>query len=60
MGHSSIQMTERYAYLAPDYMHDAVDSLEISVQFQHSEETREKVGGQNGLKAVENGGRGWI
>ena len=58
MGHSSIQMTERYAHLASDYLHDVVASLGFSAQFQHSEETREKVVGQNGLKAVENGGRG--
>jgi predicted TPR repeat methyltransferase len=58
--HASIQMTERYAHLAPDYLHDAVASLGFSAQFQHSEKTRVKVVGQNGLKAVENGGRGWI
>ena len=60
VGHSSIQMTERYAHLAPDYLHDAVASLGFAAQFQHSEETSKKVVGQNGLKAVENGGRGWI
>jgi integrase len=27
--HASIQMTERYAHLAPDYLHDAVASLEF-------------------------------
>ena len=28
--HASIQMTERYAHLAPDYLHDAVDNLGFS------------------------------
>ena len=28
--HASIQMTERYAHLAPDYLHDAVASLGFS------------------------------
>ncbi len=32
----------------------------LASDFQHSEKTREKAVGQNGLKAVENGGRGWI
>ena len=58
--HASIQMTERYAHLAPDSLHDAVASLGFSAQFQHSEKTREKVVGQNGLKAVKYGRRGWI
>ena len=30
--HASIQMTERYAHLAPDYLHDAVASLRFSAQ----------------------------
>ena len=58
--HASIQMTERYAHLAPDYLHDAVASLGFSARFQHSEKPKETVLYQNGLKAVENGGRGWI
>ncbi len=28
--HSSIQMTERYAHLAPDHLHDAVASIKFS------------------------------
>ena len=28
--HASIQMTERYAHLAPDHLHDAVDNLGFS------------------------------
>ena len=34
--HASIQMTERYAHLAPDYLHDAVASLGFSARFQHT------------------------
>jgi len=58
--HASIQMTERYAHLAPDYLHDAVASLGFSARFQHTEKPKETVFYQNGLKAVKNGGRGWI
>ena len=28
--HASIQMTERYAHLAPDHLHDAVASIKFS------------------------------
>ena len=35
--HSSIQMTERYAHLAPDHLHDAVANLGFTTQFQHTE-----------------------
>ena len=28
--HASVQMTERYAYLAPDHLHNAVDNLGFS------------------------------
>jgi len=58
--HASIQMTERYAHLASDHLHDAVDNLGFSARFQHTEKSKETVLYQNGLKAVENGGRGWI
>ena len=36
--HASIQMTERYAHLAPDHLHDAVANLGFSAHFQHTEE----------------------
>jgi len=35
--HASITMTERYAHLAPDHLHQAVGNLKFSAQFQHSE-----------------------
>ena len=38
--HSNIQMTERYAHLAPDHLHDAVANLGFSTQFQHTEKPR--------------------
>ena len=38
--HASIQMTERYAHLAPDYLHDAVASLGFSARFQHTEKPK--------------------
>ena len=36
--HASIQMTERYAHLAPDHLHGAVANLGFSAHFQHTEE----------------------
>ena len=60
VGHSSIQMTERYAHLAPDHLHDAVASIKFSAHFQHTNNSEQKQVSENGLKAVENGGRGWI
>ena len=41
--HSNIRMTEKYAHLAPDYLHKAVAGRGFSAQFQHS---------GNSLKAV--------
>ena len=38
--YASIQMTERYAHLAPDYLHDAVDNLGFSARFQHTEKPK--------------------
>ena len=35
--HSSIQMTERYAHLGPDHLHNAVANLGFSAHFQHTE-----------------------
>ncbi len=58
--HASIQMTERYAHLAPDHLHDAVASIKFSAHFQHTNNLEQKRVSENGLKAVENGGRGWI
>jgi len=58
--HASIQMTERYAHLAPDHLHDAVASIKFSAHFQHTNNLEQKRASENGLKAVENGGRGWI
>ena len=46
--HASIQMTERYAHLAPDYLHDAVDNLGFSARFQHTEKPKKAVLCQNG------------
>ena len=34
--HASIQMTERYAHLAPDHLHDAVASIKFSAHIQHT------------------------
>jgi len=58
--HASIQMTERYAHLAPDYLHDAVASLGFSAQFQHTTNSEQNQVSEKGLKVVKNGGRGWI
>ena len=58
--HASIQMTERYAHLAPDHLHDAVASLGFSAHLQHTNNLEQKRASKNGLKAVENGGHGWI
>ena len=58
--HASIQMTERYAHLAPDHLHDAVASIKFSAHIQHTTNSEQKEASENGLKAVENGGRGWI
>jgi len=42
--HSSIKMSERYAHLAPDHLHQAVGQLKFSAQFQHSPEPLQLVG----------------
>jgi len=47
--HSSIQMTERYAHLASDHLHHAVGNLGFSAHFQHSENLKQAVVGQNGV-----------
>ncbi len=38
--HANIQMTERYAHLASDYLHDGVVNLEFSAHFQHTEKLK--------------------
>jgi len=35
--HASIQMTERYAHLAPDHLPGAVASIKFSAHFQHTD-----------------------
>ena len=47
--HASIQMTERYAHLAPDHLHNSVDNLGFSSQFHLTENLQEAVASQNGL-----------
>ena len=47
--HASIQVTERYAHLAPDHLHNAVDNLGFSSQFHLTENLQEAVASQNGL-----------
>ena len=56
--HASIQMTERYAHLTPDHLHNAVDNLGFSARFQHTENLRKAVLYQNGLFTSENCGVG--
>jgi len=34
--HSNIRMTEKYAHLAPDYLHKAVAGRGFSAHFQHT------------------------
>lgn len=46
--HASIQMTERYAHLAPGHLHDAVATIEFSAQFQHTEKSTQSRVCQNG------------
>ena len=41
--HASIQMTERYAHLAPDHLHNAVDNLGFSSQFHLTENLQQAV-----------------
>ena len=53
--HASIQMTERYAHLAPDHLHDVVNNLGFSARFQHTENSKKAVLYQNGLVTALNG-----
>ncbi len=47
--HSSIKMTERYAHIAPEYLHNTVANHGFSAHFQHTEIPIKLVGGKNGL-----------
>ena len=47
--HASIQMTERYAHLAPDHLQNAIANLGFSSQFHLTENPQEAVVYQNGL-----------
>ena len=47
--HASIQMTERYANLAPDHLHNAVENLGFSSQFHLTENLQQAVVYQNGV-----------
>ena len=47
--HASIQMTERYAHLAPDHLQNAIANLGFSSQFHLTENLHEAVASQNGL-----------
>ena len=47
--HASIQMTERYAHLAPDHLQNAIANLGFSSQFHLTENLQEAVASQNGL-----------
>jgi len=49
--HSSIKMTERYAHLAPEYLHDTVANHGFSARFQHTENPIKTMVGKNGLNA---------
>ena len=53
--HASVQMTQCYARLAPDHLHDAVDNLGFSARFQHTEKPKKAVLYQNGLVTAING-----
>ena len=47
--HASIQMTERYAHLAPDHLQNAIANLGFSSQFHLTENPQEAVVYQNDL-----------
>ena len=42
-------MIERYTYLAPDHLHDAVANLGFSAHFQHTEIRETSATGENGV-----------
>ena len=41
--HSSVTMTERYAHLAPDHLHQTVEKLGFTAQSQHSNEAKKSI-----------------
>ena len=47
--HASIQMTERYAHLAPDHLQNAIANLGFSSQFHLTENLQQAVVYQNGV-----------
>ena len=47
--HVSIQMTERYAHLAPDHLQNAIANLGFSSQFHLTENLQQAVVYQNGV-----------
>ena len=47
--HASIQMTERYAHLAPDHLQNAIANLGFSSQFHLTENLQQAVVIQNGV-----------
>ena len=55
MRHASIEMTQRYAHLAPDHLHSTVSRIKTSAQFQHTGDLRQLVVVQNGLNKGING-----
>ena len=42
-------MTERYAHLGPDHLHNAVANLGFSAHFQHTEIRERSATGENGV-----------
>jgi len=48
-GHASIQMTERYAHLAPDHLQNAIANLGFSSQFHLTENLQQAVVSHNSL-----------
>ena len=47
--HASIQITERYAHLAPDHLQNAIANLVFSSQFHLTENLQQAVLYQNGV-----------
>ena len=47
--HASVQMTERYAHLAPNHLYNAFGNLGFLSQFHLTENLQEAVASENGL-----------